>query len=540
MSIGLYKIDLMGFKTPRQSSLLQCMFITSSSIAAVIIIIIVTNLFQLWLHHSYFSALASIADVGSSIRLLLFVILLTVIASWIHLFVISIRSHLLTPTIPQKKQDRAINGYYSIIKPEIKLKQFEYNDDQNSTKAVTFPFVSVIIPARDEQDHIENCLLSLLSQSYPNFEVIAIDDNSTDNTLRMMKDIQSMEEESKSNITGVRKLKVISIKEKPDKWTGKTWASQQGYLQSQGDILLFTDADAYFSSRDTISLAVFRMHKEKLDVLTGVPWLRLHDFWSKVVMPVWMLFSEVLDMGLADLNSPKSGVAYVMGSFFMIKRDVFEALGTYESVSHAIQEDADMGALIKKLGYNLKIFKIDDIVWALFSRDLTTLWHGIRRTLAPVAMKSKFRLLAQLFILSFMALLPFILLPYALLPMTTGDNNNNNSYFVENSFPFLVHTIMTTRYSLTFSFEEIATIAGMLVPFLNILCCLVIIIASGVKAMKKYHSKLPIFCILSPIGGAFLAVAYSYHIVSLLRTQVRSVVWRGRTYIYRKDKLVTK
>jgi hypothetical protein len=228
-----------------------------------------------------------------------------------------------------------------------------------------------------------------------------------------------------------------------------------------------------------------------------------------------------------------------MGSFFMIKRDVFEALGTYESVSHAIQEDADMGALIKKLGYNLKIFKIDDIVWALFSRDLTTLWHGIRRTLAPVAMKSKFRLLAQLFILSFMALLPFILLPYALLPMTTGDNNNN-SYFVENSFPFLVHTIMTTRYSLTFSFEEIATIAGMLVPFLNILCCLVIIIASGVKAMKKYHSKLPIFCILSPIGAAFLALAYSYHIVSLLRTQVRSVVWRGRTYIYRKDKLVTK
>ncbi len=515
------------------------MFITSSSIATVIIIItIITILFQPWSHHSYFSTIARIADIGSSMRILLFVILVTIITSWAYLFVVSIRSHLLTPTITQKKQARDSDGNYSVFKSKKKLKQSEDNDNHNNTKAVTFPFVSVIIPARDEQDHIENCLLSLLSQNYPNFEVIAIDDNSTDNTLKIMKYIQSVQEGSKSDVTGGKKLKVISIDEKPDKWTGKTWASQQGYLQSKGHILLFTDADAYFSNRDTISLVVLRMQKENLDVLTGVPWIQLHDFWSKVVMPVWMLFTEVFDTGMADLNNPKSSVAYVIGSFFMIKRDVFEALGTYESVCHAIQEDADMGALIKKLGYNLKAFKIDDIIWALFSRDLTTLWHGIRRTLAPVAMKSKFRLLAHLFILSFMALLPFILLPYALSPLTTSDNYNDN--FAEQSFPSLVHTITTTHYSSTFSFEEMATTATILVPFLNIICCIVIVIASGVKAMKKYRSKLPIFCVLAPIGAAFLAVAYSYHIVSLLRKQVKSVAWRGRTYIYRKDKLVTK
>src|SRR5918911_5436699 len=205
MHIDVYKIGLMAFETARQSSLLRCMIITSSSITAAIVIIIATSLFQSWLHHSYFTTIASIADIGSIIRLLLFVILTTIITSWAYLFVVSIRSHLLTPTITQKKQDQSSNDCYSVFKPVTKLKQFDNNGDHNSTKVVTFPFVSVIIPARDEQDHIGNCLLSLLSQNYPNFEVIAIDDNSTDNTLNIMKYIQSVQEGSKSDVTGGKK-----------------------------------------------------------------------------------------------------------------------------------------------------------------------------------------------------------------------------------------------------------------------------------------------------------------------------------------------
>ena len=511
---------------------------TLSSISAALVIVM--NLFQTSLDYSYFSEIASIVDPSISIRLLIFVILITIITSWSYLFSISIRSHLLTPTITRKKRYGSTKYHYPIFKHKTKLQHFDDSVSRAGTEVTTLPFVSVIIPARNEQEHIENCLLSTLSQDYPNFEVIAVDDNSADNTWKIMKYVQYTEEQSKSNAASRGRLKIISLNEKPDKWTGKTWASEQGYLKSQGDILLFTDADACFASKDTISLAVSQMQKENLDVLTGVPWLQLQDFWSKVVMPVWMLFTEVFDTGMADLNSPKSGVEYVMGSFFMIKREVFEALGTYESVSHAIQEDAAMGALIKKVGYHLKIFKIDDIVWALFSRDLLTLWQGIRRTLTPVAMKSRLRLLAHLFILSFMALLPFVLLPYTLLLFTAGNSYNNNNNFLGHSSPFLLHTIMITLYSLPYSFEKVTTTATMLLPFLNIVCCLIIVIASAIKAVKKYHLKLPIFCMLAPIGAAFLAVAYIYHMVSLLRTQVKSVPWRGRTYVYKKDKLVTK
>jgi chlorobactene glucosyltransferase len=128
------------------------------------------------------------------------------------------------------------------------------------------PFVSIIVPARNEQDNIERCILSLLAQDYPSFEIIVVNDNSTDKTLRIVQDV-------KSRVRGLRedsslpmhRLKIITVTEKPEKWTGKTWASEQAYLQSAGNVLLFTDADTYYMNKDTISQAVSYMQKENLD-----------------------------------------------------------------------------------------------------------------------------------------------------------------------------------------------------------------------------------------------------------------------------------
>jgi chlorobactene glucosyltransferase len=80
------------------------------------------------------------------------------------------------------------------------------------------------VPSRNEQDNIERCILSLLAQNYPNFEVIVIDDNSTDDTLKIMKEIE------RTIIPANNRLKIISLIHKPDNWTGKTWTLQQGYI----------------------------------------------------------------------------------------------------------------------------------------------------------------------------------------------------------------------------------------------------------------------------------------------------------------------
>ena len=154
-------------------------------------------------------------------------------------------------------------------------------------------------------------------------------------------------------------LKIISLNDKPDNWTGKTWASQQGYLQSCGSILLFTDADTVYTNKDTILLTVSYMQEENLEVLTGIPYWELYDFWSRIVMPLWNLFSEVFGASISDVINPKSNVAYLMGSFFMIRRKVFEDVGTFQSVCGSIQEDKALRMRIKKAGYDINIVKVD-------------------------------------------------------------------------------------------------------------------------------------------------------------------------------------
>jgi chlorobactene glucosyltransferase len=202
------------------------------------------------------------------------------------LFFISIRSYLHTPKITSERPCPT-----SQISGTSKIKRIK------NKSGTLLPFVSIIIPARNEQDTIERCILSLLNQDYPNFELIIADDNSTDNTLKIVQ-------ETKVRIRGpgpggglplsIERLKIISLTEKPEKWTGKTWASEQGYSHSTGNILLFTDADTYYMRKDTIYEAVSYMQKENLDVLTGLPFIELRDFWSKITMPLWNHFSILL------------------------------------------------------------------------------------------------------------------------------------------------------------------------------------------------------------------------------------------------------
>jgi cellulose synthase/poly-beta-1,6-N-acetylglucosamine synthase-like glycosyltransferase len=126
---------------------------------------------------------------------LLCLFFLVLIGAWIYLFVISIKSYFLTPSIYAKKYVAS---------------------ESISTSESSYPFVSIIVPARNEQNNIERCLLSLLSQSYANFEVIVIDDNSTDNTLKIIKKIRN-----EIRIGPLKdKFEIITLSEKPKGWSG--------------------------------------------------------------------------------------------------------------------------------------------------------------------------------------------------------------------------------------------------------------------------------------------------------------------------------
>lgn len=445
-----------------------------------------------------------------------------VLVSWIYLLAKALHSHLNTPEI----RNNSGTSY----------------DNLNANQ----PFVSVIIPARNEEDNIEKCLLSILMQRYSNFEVVAIDDNSDDRTIEIMKKLKSKEQFNE-------KLKIISLPAKPDDWMGKTWASQQGYINCTGDILLFTDADCLFESRHTIELTVKQMLLDNLDSLTGVSFPRLLDFWSKIVMPVWNLFSVIFNRGIAEANDPKSNVAFVMGSFFMIRRPVFEQIGTFQSVRNEIQEDRAFGSLLKRHQYLTKMFKIDRLVSSLWSRDVFTLWHGIHRTLAPAIVEDKSAVISQLLLLFSMVILPFLLLAYnavgVVLSSSSAGSGSSSTFAPETDSG---GQILPGSLSLAQKEEQEHPIQASvlrsdivlnpqnkmqqqqlqlqsIVFWFNMSLCLLIIAAIGIKGIMKYR-LVPIYSVLCFVGGLFLIASYAYSTFPLLnRFNMKSIQWRGRS-----------
>lgn len=372
------------------------------------------------------------------------------------------------------------------------------------------PFVSVIVPARNEEKYIERCLLSLLSQCYPHFEIIAIDDNSSDSTLKIMKDIKNKAIKKRNKALPTSKLKIISLKDKPKNWTGKTWASQQGYLQSRGDVLLFTDADTHYVSRYVIMQSVLYMQKQDLDVLTGIFYPeKLSNIWSKVTVPLWDSVSILFGVGSADVNDPKSKTAYVMGSFFLIKRNVFTNIGTFESVCQEIQEDKAIGILIKKGGYKIKLIRLDEMVFTLWADDLRTLWHGIGRTLAPLVLKNRLKVVLNLFAISFATALPFVFFPVTLW-VSFGKLLSVPMFAIPSNPYFYLMLLNLISFAMTF--------------VLYSLKC------------KRYRVK-PLYSFGIVFASVFAVSACLYTIVPLLTFgKTKPIAWQGRQYVYNRER----
>jgi chlorobactene glucosyltransferase len=419
-------------------------------------------------------------------KVILLALLLSILSCWVYIFANSVKS------------------YTIFIAASIKQKPFANdNNNNNNYKKEALPFVSIIVPARNEQDNIERCLVSLMKQSYPttNVEIIVVDDNSTDNTLIRMKKVQQK----------YPRLKIIELKDKPDDWTGKTWASEKGYFKSRYDILLFVDADCYYEKNCLLS-AISYMLEEEIDVITGFPFIELRDFWSKISMPLWKFMSITFGKNASNVNDPKSKVAYLMGCFFMIKRNVFENVGTFRSVRNAIQEDEALGIRIKQSGYKLRLVQMNNLIHALWSRDLSTLWHGIGRTIDPMILKEKRNVIINFFAIFFMITLPFvILLPYTIISLFYNIDiiNNNDFYYY----------------------------CGILILNLIIFC--MAIIGITLKSIETYKIS-PLYILLYPLGSNFLVIAYLAHIIPLLLLSIgknsskKTIEWKGRIYTYKK------
>jgi chlorobactene glucosyltransferase len=277
------------------------------------------------------------------------------------------------------------------------------------TDATRLPKVSVILPARNEERYIARCLDSLLAQDYSNFEIIAINDSSTDGTGEIMKEY------------AIKDPRVVHVDApaKPEGWAGKNWACHEGYLRAKGEVLLFTDADTEHSP-SAMSLAIGQLVSQNLDALTAVPRLICNDFWTKITLPALATFLHTRFSPLR-VNDPNTKTGYFFGSFFVITRSTYEAVGTHAGVRQELVEDGALGGKVKEGKFKMKMVRGEHQIEAVWARDLQTLWHGLRRLMIPLYYQNKSGAYMMAAAVFFILFAPFVFLPY--LPAAALANN---------------------------------------------------------------------------------------------------------------------
>jgi chlorobactene glucosyltransferase len=226
------------------------------------------------------------------------------------------------------------------------------------------PLISVCVPARNEERNIRTCVENLLAQDYPNFEVIVLDDRSTDATPAILADIASHD---------VR-LHPISGSELPAGWAGKPHALFQASAAARGEWLCFVDADTFLSPV-TLSSCHAKALETKADMFTIMTFQILGSFWEKVVMPLVM---TALSVGFSPrkVNDPNRRDAIANGQFILIKRTVYDAIGGHESVRDQIVEDKAISEQVKWNGFRLIVANGYSVARTRMYTSLPEMWEG--------------------------------------------------------------------------------------------------------------------------------------------------------------------
>lgn len=203
----------------------------------------------------------------------------------------------------------------------------------------SFPKVSILVPARNEESNIEDCLSSLLAQDYPDFQVIVLDDNSTDSTWEILTRIAE----------GNKRLNIIKGKPLPPGWLGKHWACSQLAQNADGDLLLFTDADTRHHPR-TLREAVAALFAEKADIITAFPYEEVVTWSERLMVPLfpWFILG-FLPLFLA-YRLKSSALSAGIGQFMFFRREAYYQIGGYEAIKQEVVDDVALVKKIKKAG----------------------------------------------------------------------------------------------------------------------------------------------------------------------------------------------
>src|SRR6266540_2942940 len=226
------------------------------------------------------------------------------------------------------------------------------------------PLISICIPARNEERNIGRCVQAALAQDYPNFEIIVLDDRSTDATAEILRQLAAQND----------KLRVLHGSDLPTGWAGKPHALHQAAKSARGEWLCFVDADTFLAPQ-AISSCYAKAIETQADLFTIMTRQIMGTFWEKVVMPLVM---TALSVGFSPrkVNDPKRRDAIANGQFIMIKRTIYDAIGGHESVKDQIVEDKAISEKVKWGGYRLVVANGMQFAQTRMYTSLPSRWEG--------------------------------------------------------------------------------------------------------------------------------------------------------------------
>lgn len=235
-----------------------------------------------------------------------------------------------------------------------------------SRSSTAIPDVSIIIPARNEESNLGNCLKSLTSQAGVTFEIIVVDDNSTDRSREIAQ--------------SYRGVRVICSGPLPPGWTGKNNAVITGAKKARAGWLLFTDADTIHLP-GSLARALTEAKREQADLLSYSPEQIVVTFSERSVMPV--IFAELAaQYPPHKVRDPKSGIVAANGQYILVRRSAYDSIGGHIAVATDILEDVALARLFRDIGRRVYFRYAADAVRTRMYRNWQQLREGWTKNLA--------------------------------------------------------------------------------------------------------------------------------------------------------------
>ena len=263
------------------------------------------------------------------------------------------------------------------------------------------PQVSIIFAARDEAEKLPAALATLLAQDYPRFEVIAVNDRSTDETPAILREFQRSD----------RKLIVTDVSNLPPGWLGKPHGLVAGFNQSQGDWIVFTDADVHFAP-DVLRRSIALATESGWDHLTLLTAVEMRGFWEISAISYFGLgFVFGNEPWLAA--NPRSARYVGIGAFQLVRRSAYERSGGHSRLRMDVIEDMKLGKLMKKAGARSGVAVAQDLVRVRWHSGLQNVIRGVTKNMFAAVHYNPILAVVAMVLSLAMSVLPFFGLAFA-------------------------------------------------------------------------------------------------------------------------------